>query len=215
MNALPLIPVVVTFLVWVAIFTTGAYSLPPIKRLLVIAAVAGALMLPVFDTTPFLYLRGVFGDFSATHVLWALAALVNRILSRQVIVIPRRQKIAVALLLVLLAAGFYPSALGAIHFDIYRFGFEPRLMLIVLAAVALLAWQWRQYFLLASIVTAVLAFRFRILESTNLWDYLFDPILVLYCGAWLVISLLQFVFRRAMQRPEPASNYGAAIAAQP
>jgi hypothetical protein len=178
--------------------------------LLLIAAVAAGLQLPVLGTTPFLYLRGVFGDFSMTHALWALIALNNRILGRQLIVIPQRQKLTVALLLATLAVAFYPSALGAVDFDLYRLGFDPFTLLVVLAVVAWLAWQMRQYFLLASIVTAVLAFHFQLLESSNLWDYLFDPMLVLYCIAWLTSTLLRFVFSRIMQRPEPIRRYGAA-----
>lgn len=210
MNIVPLLPVVITGLVWIAIFTSGASRLPPARRLLVVAVVAGGLQMPVMGTTAFLYLRGVFGDFSMTHALWALIALNNRVLGRQLIAFPQRQKITVALLLVTLGVFFYPSALGAIDFDIYRWGFKPLSMLVVLAVVALLAWQLRQYFLLAAIATAVLAFRFQLLESTNLWDYLFDPMLVLYCMAWLLSTLLRFVFNRIMQSPEPIRRYGAA-----
>lgn len=214
-NVIPLIPIVITGLVWIAIFTTGASQLSLITRLLVIALVASALHMPVLGTTPFLYLRGVFGDFSMTHALWALIALNNRIFGRQLLAIPQRQKLTVSLLLVTLAAGFYPSALGAVDFDLYRLGFEPLAMLIALAVVAALAWQLREYFLLAAIVTAVLAFRFRLLESTNLWDYLFDPMLVLYCVAWLISTLLRFIFNRIMQRPEPIRRYGAAATTNP
>jgi hypothetical protein len=128
----------------------------------------------------------------------------------KIIIIPQRQKLTVALSLVTLATCFYPSALGATEFDMYRLGFEPVSLLIALAVIALLAWQLREYFLLASIVTAVFAFRFQLLESTNLWDYLFDPLLVIYCALWLLVTLLQFVFRRIMQRPTPAHTSSAA-----
>jgi len=212
-SGLHLIPIVITFLVWTAIFTTGMSMLSVPKRLFFIALVAVGLQLPVLGTTAFYYLRGVFGDFSATHALWALAALGNRLGTRKVFVIPQRQKITVALALVVLATCFYPSALGAIDFDMYRLGFEPVSLLIVLAVIALLAWQLREYFLLASIVTAVFAFHFQLLESTNLWDYLFDPLLVLYCATWLLATLLGFVFRRIMQPPQP-SHYGSTAAVQ-
>jgi hypothetical protein len=124
-----------------------------------------------------------------------------------VFVIAQSQKMSMALLLVAVATCFYPSALGATNIDLYRFGFEPRAMLVVLAVMAFMAWQMRQYFLLASIVTAVLAFRLQILESTNLWDYLFDPLLVMYCLAWLAATLLRFVAQRAMRPPQPVPAY--------
>jgi len=211
-NGLHLIPIVSTFLVWVAIFTTGASTLALRQRLVFIALVAAGLLLPVLHTTAFYYLRGMFGDFSATHALWAFAALGNRFATQPIFVIPQRQKLTVALALVVLAAGFYPSALGATEFDMYRLGFEPVSLLIALAVIALLAWQLRENFLLTAIVTAVFAFRFQLLESTNLWDYLFDPLLVIYCAVWLLVTLLRFVFRRIMQRPEPAAASSAVIA---
>jgi hypothetical protein len=211
-SVLELLPAAITYLVWIAIFTTGMRNLSVGKRLTAVAVVAGALQIPVWGTTPFYYLRGVLGDFSVTHALWALAALGHRISRSSFFVIPQKQKITVALLLVTVAACFYPSALGATDFDIYRLGFAPLSMLAVLAAIALVAWQLRAYFLLMAIVTSVFVFKFQILESSNLWDYLFDPVLVIYCAVWLFATLLKFVFQRVMQRPVQPLPYGPVAA---
>lgn len=212
MSLVDLLPAGITYLVWIAIFTIGTGKLSLVKRLAAVAIIAGGLQIPILGTTPFYYLRGVFGDFSITHALWALAALGHRVSKCSIFLIPQRQKITVALLLVTVAACFYPSALGAIDFDLYRLGFEPFSMLAVLAVIALIAWQLREYFLLTAIVAAVFVFRFQILESTNLWDYLFDPLLVLYAAVWLFVTLLRFVFQRVMQRPAQPLRYGPVAA---
>lgn len=201
------ITVFVMYLVWLAIFTTGAQHLSLIKRLIAIGIVGIGLQVPILDTTAFFYLRGVFGDFSATHVVWALVTLINSIAARQIIVIPQRQKITVALILLVCAALFYPSALGAIGFDIYRMGFEPFMMLMVLGALALLAWYRGENFLLVAITAGVLAFTLSLLESNNLWDYLLDPLLVIYSAVWLFFTLVRFVFHRVTTRPIRVAPY--------
>ena len=74
----------------------------------------------------------------------------------------------------------YPMALGLGPFDPYTLGFASTGLLAVLALFASLAW-WRRYHVcLGAIVLAVLAYRLDLLESSNLWDYLLDPWLVLY-----------------------------------
>ena len=74
----------------------------------------------------------------------------------------------------------YPMVLGLGPFDPYMLGFAPTGLLAVLALIAGLAW-WRRYHVcLGAIVFSVLAYRLNLLESSNLWDYLLDPWLVLY-----------------------------------
>lgn len=193
------------FLVWLAIFTAGVQSLVTWKRLLAIVLIAVALLLPIGDITPLLYLRGVFGDFSVTHTLWALATFVNHVTARPLVPLPVRQKVFLCLLLLPTAAVFYPSALGAVDLDAYRFGFHPQAMLGVLAVIALLCWMIRQYLAVIAIAASVLAWSQQLLESNNLWDYLLDPLLVLYCAVWcLVMVILELA--RANKAPTPSDT---------
>jgi hypothetical protein len=74
----------------------------------------------------------------------------------------------------------YPMVLGLGPFDPYTLGFAPTGLLALLGFTAGLAW-WRRYHVcLGAIVLSVLAYRLDLLESSNLWDYLLDPWLVLY-----------------------------------
>ena len=76
---------------------------------------------------------------------------------------------------------FYPLALGAGDFDPYRLGFQPALLLAALAAPALVLWWRGQTLWLWLLAIDLFAFAFGLLESTNFWDYLIDPILVIAC----------------------------------
>jgi hypothetical protein len=85
------------------------------------------------------------------------------------------------------AALLYPMALGLTSFDPYALGYSARIrgFLVVLAPVALFAWFRGRLLLLLSVVLALAAFRFELLESRNLWDYLLDP--------WLAVGMLYWV----------------------
>jgi hypothetical protein len=72
----------------------------------------------------------------------------------------------------------YPSALGMGDFDLYQWGwgFSPLLAGVVLTAMVLAARGNRFCWLL---IMAMLAWDARCFETTNLWDYLVDPVFVL------------------------------------
>ena len=73
--------------------------------------------------------------------------------------------------------GLYPFALGWGRFDPYEWGwsFLPLAAISTLLTGALL-WKQNRFGLL--LLLAVLAYNLRLLESTNYWDYLLDPV---YC----------------------------------
>src|SRR5207245_4889402 len=78
-------------------------------------------------------------------------------------------------LLAIEAAAFVilePAALGFLPLDLYRLGFSP-LAPLVIAVVTAIVFRPRVALV---ILAALIAFDFHLLGSTNLWDYLVDPI---------------------------------------
>ena len=81
----------------------------------------------------------------------------------------------------------YPLAMGWGEFDPYEWGwgFSP----LFVAAGALTAWWlWRRNRFGWSMLAAVVAWHFRLMESENYWDYLLDPIYSL-TGLTMIIGL--------------------------
>ena len=78
----------------------------------------------------------------------------------------------------------YPMALGFRSFDPYEWGwpFSP-LFVVIGALTVLLIWKQNRFGFL--LVLAAVAFQLRLLESTNYWDYLLDPIYSLVSIVWL------------------------------
>ena len=162
---------------------------------IVFALASGALLLvPVGEVQAVEYLRAVVGDLSiVTQVL--LAAF---ILGRA----PERRQLGAIMAMALGAAVFlYPAALGVIQFDPYALGYASLPYAAALAAVTVAAWYLGFEWLAACLLVAVAAKVAGVLESRNLWDYLVDPLLVLYAVFWLCRQTLRRVSAAAPSTP--------------
>lgn len=104
-----------------------------------------------------------------------------------------------------LALTLYPATLGLTYFDPYRWGYNPRPMIMIVAVIALGLVFMRNALAAVMLSAATLAFTFRIKPSENYWDYLIDPLLGLYCCGALLILAVRFVYRRAMETRRPAA----------
>jgi len=153
-------------------------------RVLLPAAVLALLFLPVEGVPVAGYARGLAGDLSVTSLL-LLGSFVLSFASGPKLH-DRRELGAVAAFVLAGAAFLYPMALGLTSFDPYALGYSVRVrvLLLGLAPVALCAWFRGRLLLLLSILLALAAFRFDLLESRNLWYYLLDPWLTVVLLAW-------------------------------
>ncbi|GHU27937.1 hypothetical protein AGMMS50256_08900 [Betaproteobacteria bacterium] len=87
---------------------------------------------------------------------------------------------------------FYPTALGLGPLDSYECGHDEALVLpLIVGALALTAWLARWRVSALALVLALAFWRLRMLESTNLWDYLLDPLLAFTALGVLAARWLQ------------------------
>lgn len=149
----------------------------PARRLSLLGLVCTLLLAPMNGVPIAVYVRGMVGDLSITTLL-ALAYAVGRSLGYFPPLDTQRRKVSLQLLAVI-ACVFYPLALGMTLYDPYRWGYgEPwfLLLLFCLALICVLRWP----LVALSINLAVLAWVVGWYESSNLWDYLLDPMLSIY-----------------------------------
>jgi hypothetical protein len=171
----------------------------------VVATLVSLLVLvPVHaGVPPAMALRGLWGDPSITAVQLLVLALVGKA--------PKafREGWRAPAVIAVSAAALYASALGPWNLDFYRFGYQPAALVTVLGAIALIAWWRGQPLYLYLLAIDLAAWRAGVLESTNLWDALLDPLLM--C-AMLALALRNG--RRAMvnrsAQPEATSLSTAA-----
>lgn len=129
--------------------------------------------------------RGVLGDLSiACLVLLVLQSLHGLGLPLGLPGRWRRGSATAALLVLVL---FYTSALGLWPADLYAGGYQPRAGLAVLAVVLAAAWRWQQDLALA-LLAGLAGWECGLLESTNLWDYLADPVMLIGAGRDLALA---------------------------
>lgn len=120
------------------------------------------------------YTRGVIGDLSLVTQGVLVLALLRRLGVASELTRPLRRD--VGLLLGTLLAGLYCCTLGYWHFHLYGLGYRPNVMLLGLAGLLLYAWI-RQPGLALLLVITLVAYRLRLVPSSNLWDALGDPLL--------------------------------------
>ena len=124
------------------------------------------------------YVRGVLGDLSMPLLIVMGSALWHYARDR------RQQNLKERNILLVIAALcgliFYPLALGVGYTDPYRLGFGNIWFVALLLAFALCA-IYKNFYLLAScVMLSVLAWSIHLYEANNLWNYLLDPLLVIY-----------------------------------
>ena len=123
------------------------------------------------------YVRGVIGDLSIVSTLLLWSALLP---NHQATPTPIKWCIAI------LAIAFYPFALGVSMFDPYAWGYGSIAFLISVLIFALVCGLvgWTKGVWIIGI--AIIAWSVRWHESSNLWDYLLDPMLAIWglFAAW-------------------------------
>ncbi|PTT28669.1 hypothetical protein [Pseudomonas sp. HMWF021] len=163
----------------------------------VLAAVS---FIPLNDLPVAAYLRSFTDDLAITTLVllgWASLARLG-VVNQQTLT----ARVQVLVLFGVLAALLYPATMGLTYVDPYRWGFNPR-PLIVCIGVLTLALLWLGNALAVSMLAlATLAFALRLKASENYWDYLIDPLLVGYCLVAGTTLCLREVWR--LLRPIPA-----------
>lgn len=164
---------------WALIFSLLASRRPTLSpRILPVFALSLILLcIPVAGTAPIYFLRAAFGDFSITATLLLTVLAYSSLRSSK---IPRRDIFCLAAILAPLSLWFYPLSLGLTLHDPYQLGYNATVLSGVLLMAGLLAWMRAYYVVVAILSLDLLAYRFGLLESNNLWDYLIDPCVAIF-----------------------------------
>lgn len=147
------------------------------------------LFLPIREAPVFYYLRAYIGDLSITSSIFFGAYVARKGLGRALYQAAEGRHLLWTILL--LGLFLYPAALGLGQFDPYRLGYHPQALLVLLLFSAVYLWFKAYYFLLFVVTSVVVAFSSGLLESNNLWDYLLDAVLWLFCIAKLLLAGLK------------------------
>ena len=165
-----------------SLFQVGKY--PAIVRWTVLGISAVLGFFKIGDLRLIAYPGGVLGDLSITTQILLASVIVKQVL--RIDILSARDRSSVFLPAAAGGVVLYPLSSGLTMLDVYSLGFESTALLIGLAVLAVMGWYLRPG---AAIVipVSVIAFNFGWLTSTNVWDYLLDPMLALFAWGWLLI----------------------------
>lgn len=164
--------------------TAAAFLLPGITRMprpnlaLLASAVAVVVLVPFGGLPLAAYVRGVIGDLSITSLVLLILTILRPLFGWPPS--STKAKLALHALITVAALGLYPLALGMGYFDPYRLGYGSLWLVSALLLVALVAYSRRLTVVTLSIALAVFAWGLGWYESSNLWDYLLDPLVSAY-----------------------------------
>jgi len=169
------------------------------------ALLALCLFLPVSGLSVAQWLRSVVGDLSIFTLLVFLNILSQRLIKRNFITADTRKK----LLLGVVMAGlvFYPLALGVSSFDPYRLGYSPVFLVALLCLASIIAWLRAQRELAIILLLPLLAYNLEIFESPNLWDYLLDPLLLVYAVVQILATFNLLSFGKKLAFGKVGAHY--------
>lgn len=163
--------------------------------------------LPAVQLPLVLYSRAIFGDLSIVTLVLFCAHLVNhfflvknnsgttpdeKVKGSSVRCFEKEIRYLCAAIIPV-AVILYPTALGWTYFDLYAQGYYPTLLSgLIICWWSYCVWN-KQFFLAVSLGFSLVAWAFDVLDSNNLWDYLIDPVLVVYAISVVVWNWRDYV----------------------
>jgi len=172
----------------------------PLPRAIALGVCLSVGLARVGDLRLIAYPSGVVGDLSITTQVLLISILLKRIAGLDVL--PARERSL--LLAAAVSVGFllYTFSSGLTGLDVYSMGFGSPWLMVALAVATIVCGRYHPGAALV-ILVGVLAFDFGLLASANVWDYLLDPILVLFAWGWALALPLRRFRWQVRSRSEP------------
>lgn len=185
-QALPLIGHVLLLAVWLTLLLQRFVQPTLVRRYVFILLIILNIFVFIGGLNGVQWLRSLLGDLSMLTWLLLANILLQRWFGRSLLDVESRKMLLAGVLLV--GAIFYPMALGLGQYDPYRLGYAPQMMALMLAIISVIAWLLRKPGLALGMLLPLFAFQSGWFESSNLWDYVLDPVIFIYALVQSLIS---------------------------
>jgi hypothetical protein len=195
-NALPFVSQLLLVAVLLTLLTGRLVKNSRQHLFIVAVLLLAGLFLPVYGLSFAQWLRSVLGDLSVFSLVIFANILAQRLFAHQLLAQASRNNLLRGIALT--GVVFYPFALGVSAFDPYRLGYSPLLLAALLCVASVIAWLRAERGFAMVLLLPLIAFNLQLLESTNLWNYLLDPVVLVY--ALVQILLLPILARSKVVR---------------
>ena len=176
-----------------ALVLTHRWMITPIHRISLTLIVFVMSLVPLADQSVAHYLAGVIGSLSITSIMLLCTYIIYRCRKKARLPEELRADLNRLYMIVgVIAIFLYPSALGLTHWDLYAEGYYPIILAPTLLSIVVLGIYRNWIFLSILMAIVFVSYGFGLFESNNLWDYLIDPLVAIFCLAQLpkAISIL-------------------------
>lgn len=169
-----------------ALVLTHRWLKTPLHRVSLTLTVFVISLVPLADQSVAHYTTGVIGNLSITSIVLLSTYIIYRCnsYSDKKGSFPGELKTdlnRLYLIVGVIAIFLYPSALGLSHWDLYAEGYYPIILAPTLLAIFVLGIYRNWFFLSVLMAIVFVSYGFGFFESNNLWDYLIDPIVAIFC----------------------------------
>jgi hypothetical protein len=148
-------------------------------------ATAVLVLLPWQGMSLVYFMRGVLGDPSIATITYLILVYYRLLVQGEY----HRPSWKPSLVLVLILGTLYASTTGYLEYDLYSWGYQPQVLLVLAFVLMVLAWHVNRLLAFAWLAGTI-AFALGITPSVNFWDALFDP--YLFLGSLLVMCSAPF-----------------------
>ncbi|MFT6463489.1 hypothetical protein [Halopseudomonas sp.] len=188
---------------WQAVLTFAlvVFLLLPLGRLSVgyrLATLLALLLIALIPLSTGLtlagLLRGLTDDLALTSLVWMTSAAIVKLGYMPPLSVA--QKWPLWLCFGVLGLVLYPAALGIGMIDTYRWGYNPRYLIIFIGLLTLLLVWLRSSLGLAMFLLATIGFLLGLKVSDNYWDYMLDPFIVLYSLGAIIMAMVSAASRK-------------------
>ena len=138
-------------------------------------------LLPIKDFIVANYASVLMGDLSPVTLTLLTIFVYQRLTGRSLGDRYKQDVGRLQILVSIVAVILYPTALGFSSIDVYSFGYYPVVLTPLLMALFCLSIYRGWYYLGSILAAAWICYQAGILDSDNLWDYLLDPFLAIWC----------------------------------
>ncbi|MFN7094980.1 MAG: hypothetical protein ACK4M7_06420 [Burkholderiales bacterium] len=182
----------IILLIWLGLLIPGFNKSRGLSRVILSILIAiFVVWVPVYNNFSLVRIcRGELGDLSLTSLIVLTHFQLQKIYPCGDL---KTVPLSFAWLLGIAGLLLYLSTLGIIPVDLYSWGYFPRLLLGLFILAELVLW-WSSKLNAWFWLIALIAFLLKLQSSSNLWDYIFDPILWLISVGtilkyfWLMLS---------------------------
>jgi hypothetical protein len=176
-------------------------------RAIAASILVGLSLVPVGTVSGLTFLYSVVGPLSLATIVGCAVYIGSHL--RLVPALARHDLLYMAVVVAVLGLVLYPASMGLLRWEPYRMGFHGIWLPTALIVIAAAAAAMRSIIVPLWIAASAAAWQSSLFDSTNLWDYVIDPVVWIASLVFLAVAAVRRIKHRSRagaRRPVPTKG---------